>query len=170
MSEPLYVIAGNILHAMDKATMLDPGGNEIIDPAAYNTIDGLYDTFDTKIEACAAAMRDIEARAQAAADEAERLYERKVSLLKHRDWLKEYIRQNMEFVGRQKVEGSLFTVRVQNTAARVEIAEGAILPEKFMVHAVIVAKPDKGKLREALAAGEEVPGVSLVKGTTVVIR
>ena len=169
MSEPLYVIAGNILHAMDKATMLDPGGNEIIDPAAYNTIDGLYDTFDTKIEACAAAMRDIEARAQAAADEAERLYERKVSLLKHRDWLKEYIRQNMEFVGRQKVEGSLFTVRVQNTAARVEIADRTELPPEFVVVRT-TESPDRTKLKEALTAGREIPGVSLVKGTTVVIR
>ncbi len=169
MSEPLYVIAGNILHAMDKATMLDPGGNEIIDPAAYNTIDGLYDTFDTKIEACAAAMRDIEARAQAAADEAERLYERKVSLLKHRDWLKEYIRQNMQFVGRQKVEGSLFTVRVQETAASVVIKEGTVLPAEF-VASKTTENPIKGKLKEALDGGREIPGVSLVKGTTVVIR
>lgn len=169
MSEPLYVIAGNILHAMDKATAIDENGEPNIDPAAYNTIDGLYDTFDTKIEACAAAMRDIEARAQAAADEAERLYGRKVSLLRHRDWLKEYIRQNMEFVGRQKVEGSLFTVRVQNTAARVEIADRTELPPEFVVVRT-TESTDRAKLKEALTAGREIPGVSLVKGTTVVIR
>lgn len=169
MSEPLYVIAGNILRAMDQATVSGPDGNEHIDPAAYNQIDGLYDSFDTKIEACAAAMRDIEARAQAAADEAERLYDRKVALLKHRDWLKEYIRQNMEFVGRQKVEGSLFTVRVQATAARVEIADRAELPPEFVV-VKTTESPDRAKLKEALAAGLEIPGVSLVNGTTVVIR
>ena len=169
MSEPLYVIAGNILRAMEQATVLGPGDDFVIDPAAYNTIDGLYDTFDTKIEACAAAMRDIEARAQAAADEAERLYERKVSLLKHRDWLKEYIRQNMEFVGRQKVEGSLFTVRVQNTAPSVLVPNVDDLPQQFTV-TKSNAYADKGKIKEALLAGEEVPGATLVKGTTVVIR
>lgn len=169
MSEPLYVIAGNILRAMEQATVADDAGNDMIDPSAYNTIDGLYDTFDTKIEACAAAMRDIEARAQAAADEAERLYDRKVSLLKHRDWLKEYIRQNMEFVGRQKVEGWLFTVRVQNTAPSVLVPDADLLPPQFTVTKSNVYA-DKGKIKEALLAGEEVPGATLVKGTTVVIR
>ena len=169
MSDPLYKIAGNIMAAMDAATVLDENGDEVIDPAAYNQIDGLYDSFDTKIEACAAAMRDIEARAQAAADECERLWERKTALIRRKDWLKEYIRQNMEFVGRQKVEGSLFTVRVQSTAGRVEIAEGAVLPERFMATKTTTV-PDKRKIGEALEAGEEVPGATLVRGSTVVIR
>ena len=92
-----------------------------------------------------------------------------MSLLKHRDWLKEYIRQNMEFVGRQKVEGSLFTVRVQNTAARVEIDEGAIMPGAFMIETT-TARPDKAKIKAALEAGTNIAGASLVRGTTVVIR
>ena len=169
MSEPLYKLAGNIMRSLDESTVIDENGDPNIDPAAYNVIDGLYESFDAKIEACAAAMRDIELRAEAAADEAERLYERKVRLLKHRDWLKAYVQQNMEYVGRQKVEGALFTVRIQATAPKVEIASVDDLPQQFMV-AKVTAAPDKMKIKEALLAGEEVPGATLVRGTTVVIR
>ena len=169
MSEPLYKLAGAIMQAMDSATVLGPGGDEIIYPAAYNAIEGLYESFDAKIEACAAAMRDIELRAEAAADEAERLYERKVSLLKRRDWLKEYVKQNMEFVGRQKVEGSLFTVRVQATAPSVHIVNVDELPQQYVV-AKVTASPDKAKIKEALLAGTEVPGATITRGSTVVIR
>jgi hypothetical protein len=157
------------MRALDEATVLGPDGGEAIDPAAYNVIDGLYESFDAKIEACAAAMRDIELRAEAANEECERLYERKKSLLKHRDWLKEYVKQNMEFVGRQKVEGSLFTVRVQATAPSVQIANVDELPQQYVV-AKVTASPDKAKIKDALLAGTEVPGATLVRGSTVVIR
>ncbi len=169
MSEPLYKLAGDIIRAMDDATVQDEHGDQVIDPAAYNAIDGLYESFDLKIEACAAAMRDIELRAEAAAEEAERLYERKLSLLKHRDWLKAYVQDNMEYVGRKKVEGALFTVWVQATPPRVEVAADAVLPEAYTVSKTTI-QPDKGKIKEALMAGTQVPGAYLVRGSTVVIR
>ena len=168
--QPLYKIAGDVLRAMEGQTYAD-GGEEVIGISASATadIDKLFDSFDKKVEACGAAMRDLDARAKIAEEEAKRLYDRASRLHKHREWLKEYVRVNMEAVGRQKVEGDLFTVRVQATAPRVDIAADAVLPDEYMV-VKESRSPDKAKIKDALASGVEVPGATLVKGTTVVIR
>lgn len=167
MSEPLYKIAHDVLVAMDRN--MDETGLDDFLPEAAPDIDALFESFDKKVEACAAAMREYEARASAAAEEAERLYDRKVAAMRRRDWLKEYIRSNMEVVGRQKVEGDLFTIRVQATPASVVVDDVAALDAKYTVIKTTVAA-DKGKIKEALLAGAEIPGASLVRGTTVVIR
>lgn len=168
MDQPLYKIAGEVLRAMEACTFSPTDDDEFISGQAMDDIDKLFDSFDKKVEACGAAMRDLEARAKIAEEEAKRLYERASRLHKHRDWLKEYVRVNMEAVGRQKVEGDLFTVRVQATAPKVVTVDGDV-PEAYMV-VKETRSPDKMKIKEALLRGEEVPGAVLIKGTTVVVR
>lgn len=125
--------------------------------------------FEKKVEACAAAIREMQAMAGVAADEADRLEERAKAFANRASRLKEYVRREMEAAECPKVTTELFTVAIRRNAPSTNVTDAEAIPAKF-IHVEQIKKIDKREIAAAIKAGEEVPGAELVYSTSVVIK
>lgn len=87
--------------------------------------------------------------------------------------LKNYLLTAMQMAGMNKVQGKHFDVRLKKKAQGVVIADESLIPEAF--YRMPEVKPpspviDKLAIKEALTAGQDVPGVHLDSGIRLDIR
>ena len=158
----LYEIAYQIRNALDSMEV-DPETGEILSADALHAVEA---EASEKIEATALYLRELDAEAKAAKDEADRMIARVKSMQKRSDYLKSMLLDALHATG--KVKTSRVTVSIRTTKA-VEIAEGADLPEAYTTVKTTVS-PNKIAIKQALLDGVEVPGCSLEARESVSIR
>lgn len=144
---------------------------DLDEDAVRTTLDGLEGEIAVKAQSVAAMALNVEAWAQAADDAAKRIAERAARARKRAAWLRDYLRANMQGAGLTKIESPEFTVAIRKNPAAVQIADGIILPARFMVHPEPPPpRPDKKAIAEALKAGEQIEGCALVQSERLDIR
>lgn len=158
----LYEISDAIRAALDHIE-LDPETGEILQADALHAVEA---EASEKIEATALYLRELDAEAKAAKDEADRMIARVKSMQKRSDYLKSMLLDALHATG--KVKTSRVTVSIRTTKA-VEIAEGADLPEAYTTVKTTVS-PNKIAIKQALLDGVEVPGCHLEARESVSIR
>lgn len=158
----LYEIAPALRFALDDI-VVDEETGEILQADALHAVEA--EAAD-KIEATALYLRELDAEAKAAKDEAERILARVKSMQKRSDYLKAMLLDALHATG--KVKTGRVTVSIRTTKA-VEIAEGADLPEAYTTVKTTVS-PNKVAIKQALLDGVEVPGCSLEARESVSIR
>ncbi len=105
----------------------------------------------------------MEAEADAIRNEEKRLGERRKGFEKIAGCIRDSIHQQMLDWGVKKVEGKLFTFAVQANPASVEITDESQIPGDYIDYKPQV---DRNKGKEALKAGQGVPGARLVTDRT----
>ena len=158
----LYEISDAIRAALDHIE-LDPETGEILQADALHAVEA---EASEKIEATALYLRELDAEAKAAKDEADRMIARVKSMQKRSDYLKSMLLDALHATG--KVKTARVTVSIRTTKA-VEIAEGADLPEAYTTVKTTVS-PNKTAIKDALSAGIEVPGCHIEERESVQIR
>lgn len=158
----LYQISDAIRQALDHIE-LDEETGEILSADELHAVEA--EAAD-KIEATALYLRELDAEAKAAKEEADRMLDRVKSMQKRSDYLKAMLLDALHATG--KVKTGRVTVSIRTTKA-VEIAEGADLPEAFQTVKTTVS-PNKVAIKQALLDGVEVPGCSLEARESVSIR
>lgn len=158
----LYEISDAIRAALDHIDV-DPETGEILNADNLHAVEA---EANDKIEATALYLRELDAEAKAAKDEADRMIARVKSMQKRSDYLKSMLLDALHATG--KVKTSRVTVSIRTTKA-VEIAEGADLPEAFQTVKTTVS-PNKVAIKQALLDGVEVPGCHLEARESVSIR
>lgn len=158
----LYEISDAIRAALDHIDV-DPETGEILSADALHTVEA---EASDKIEATALYLRELDAEAKAAKDEADRMIARVKSMQKRSDYLKSMLLDALHATG--KVKTARVTVSIRTTKA-VEIAEGADLPEAYTTVKTTVS-PNKTAIKDALSAGIEVPGCHIEERESVQIR
>lgn len=140
---------------------------EIPEDAIFDTIQGIEATMDEKADSYAKLIRNLDGDASLLDGEIKRLQERKASLLKHRDWLKQQLMDAMRETGRTKFKTALFTFGIQkNGGARPVDLTGEVPPDWLKP-----GDPDTKKIREYLEAGNELPFAVLAdRGESLQIR
>lgn len=139
--------------------------------AVRNTLEGLQGDLKTKGQSVAAVALNLEAWAKAAKDASKKLAERAKRIERRADYLREYMRVQLEAAGILKIEGPEFTVSIRKNPASVQIAPDADLGDEWMVFPEPPPpSPDKRKIADALKAGKEVLGCSLQQTTRLDIR
>lgn len=123
----------------------------------------------TKAGDIAAVMQGIEADIEAVRAEEKRLADRRRTAENRIKWLKNYIQENMENCGIDKIKTPTFTLSIQNNPPRVEVADITKLPKKYVLETISYA-PDKKALADAIKAGESVDGAHLTQGRSLRIR
>ena len=98
----------------------------------------IEEAVEQKVENIGLARRSIDGEVNILKDEINRLTERKRSLEKKSDWLKEYAYQAMKQFGIEKVKGTFLTVWIQNNPMSVEVVDEKKVPKVFRVK-----QPDK---------------------------
>ncbi len=158
----LYEIPTKIRAALDGIDC-DPETGEILQADALHAVEA---EASDKIEATALYLRELDAEAKAAKDEADRMIARVKSMQKRSDYIKSMLLDALHATG--KVKTARVTVSIRTTQA-VAVDEGADLPEAFQTVKTTVS-PNKIAIKQALLDGVEVPGCSLEARESVSIR
>ena len=158
----LYQISDAIRQALDHIE-LDEETGEILSADELHAVEA---EAAEKIEATALYLRELDAEAKAAKEEADRMLARVKSMQKRSDYLKAMLLDALHATG--KVKTGRVTVSIRTTKA-VEIAEGADLPAAYTTVKTTVS-PNKVAIKQALLDGVEVPGCHIEERESVQIR
>lgn len=157
----LYELTDNYMQLVELADQLD-------EETFRNTLESIQDSIEDKVENTAKVIKSIEADVQAIKEEEKRLEERRQALEKKIDNIKDYLKEQLEKAGIDKVKRATFTVSIQKNPPKAEIVDEKSLPLEFMIPQP--AKVDKRAILEKLKSGEHVPGAALVQERGVRIR
>jgi hypothetical protein len=150
----------NIWNLVDDETM-----DLTVLESALQQIEG---QIEVKMQNSAIIVKGLETEVAAFKGEEKRLADRRRALENKQNWLKNYMTQELERMGIDKVKAGVFTVSLQNNPPAVEITgevPGAfitIVPEQYI--------PDKKKISEHLKAGNEVEWAKLTQGKSLRVR
>lgn len=158
----LYEIAPALRFALDDI-VVDEETGEILSSDALHAVEAQA---AEKIEATALYLRELDAEAKAAKEEADRMLDRVKSMQKRSDYLKSMLLEALHATG--KVKTARVSVSIRTTQA-VAIDEGANLPEAYTTVKHIVS-PNKVAIKQALIDGIEVPGCHIEERESVQIR
>lgn len=158
----LYEISDAIRAALDHIDV-DPETGEILNADNLHAVEA---EASDKVEATALYLRELDAEAKAAKDEADRMIARVKSMQKRSDYIKSMLLDALHATG--KVKTARVTVSIRTTQA-VAVDEGANLPEAYTTVKTTVS-PNKVAIKQALLDGVEVPGCSLEARESVSIR
>lgn len=158
----LYEISDAIRAALDHIDV-DPETGEILNADNLHAVEA---EASDKVEATALYLRELDAEAKAAKDEADRMIARVKSMQKRSDYIKSMLLDALHATG--KVKTARVTVSIRTTQA-VEVSEGANLPEAYTTVKTTVS-PNKIAIKQALLDGVEVPGCHLEARESVSIR
>lgn len=156
----LYEINQQIANAIELG--FDPETGEILDSSA---LEQLQIARDEKIENIALFIKDLNAEAKAIADEMDNLKKRKITTANKADSLQQYLR-NM--LSGEKFKTSKCSISYRKTQA-VNVLDQEALPREY-IRVKITEEPDKMAMKEAMKAGEEIPGAELEERTSMIIK
>lgn len=163
----LYEIDHGLAEAFEKA--IDPETGEIIDEEAWATLEALQMAREDKLENVALWVKDLNAEAAAVREEEKNLAKRRQSAEKKAESLKGYLAYALNGAERFKTAKVAISWRRSETVELLEGVDPVTLPLEYQRVKVSV-EPDKTKLKDALKAGEEIPGVELVEKQNLQIK
>ena len=158
----LYEIPTKIRAVLDGIDC-DPETGEILQADALHAVEA--EAAD-KIEATALYLRELDAEAKAAKDEADRMLARVKSMQKRSDYLKSMLLEALHATG--KVKTARVTVSIRTTQA-VQINQEQAIPEAFTTKKITIS-PNNVLIKETISAGGCVPGCELIERESVSIR
>lgn len=132
--------------------------------SALATADG---ALEDKLESIAKMIKNLDATAKAIGDEEKRLKARKMATKKRIDEIKRYVKENLEAMGKDKVEAGIFKWSLQFGPGRVEITDETKIPDEFFVTEV---KPLKTEIKKAIENGEITEGAEIVREKSLRLR
>lgn len=132
--------------------------------SALATVDG---ELEDKLESIAKMIKNLNATAAAYEEEEKRLKAQKIAVKNRVDDIKRYVKENLEAIGKDKVEAGIFKWSLQFGPGRVEITDETRIPKEFFVTEV---KPLKTEIKEAIENGEITEGAKIVREKSIQLR
>lgn len=166
MSNSLYQLTNEFAEQVAEleAFSEEMGG---LDPEVFrNTLDSLTLPIETKVENIVKYTKSLEALAEAKKTEAKRLSESAASDLKKAEFFKNYMADNLQKAGIQKLQAGVFSLGWRKGSEVVQVDESKIPPYEFFSHLYTVQKPQflgKTELKKLIKEGQEIPGVEIVR-------
>lgn len=143
-----------------------------MDPQAVeDTLEGLGGELEEKADSLACVIKDLEADALAMKKEADALAQRAKSRTARAERLREYLFQQMRLVGLRKIETSRNRISIRKTPPSLRLEDAPRFLEWARENRpdLLREKPpelDKSAVRDALKAGDPLPGAKLESGET----
>ena len=151
----LYEIENEILNCVDMET------GEIVD---IKKLESLQMERDQKIENIGCWIKNLLADAKALKEEKDTLAARQKIAENKAVSLKKYLSR---YLNGEKFKSAKLSISYRKSDS-VDIAEGAVIPEKYLKYSD--PTPDKIGLKAALKAGEKFPGISIVTSSNIHIK
>ena len=153
----LYNLTKDFLEIANKLDELDLD-QEII----QDTLESLQMPIEEKAENIIKFTRNLEAMAEARKAEAKRLTEQAAKDLKKAESLLNGLDNALKMLGKTKLTAGVFEVNYKKGSEVVEINEDLLPADCWVIQSV--KKPlDKPTLKKWVKAGQEIPGVSIVR-------
>lgn len=160
--QPLYQLSEHYLKALDFLT--DPE-NDIDMQTAVDTIESLDGELDDKIANVAKMIVQLEHDAEGIKEIAKRQSERAKAIEKKADWLRDYLKENMQRTGHDKVEALDIQVKLAKTPPAVKVIDVLEIPKHFWITEEVVSL-DKKAIKNAGGC----PGAIVESGYRIAIK
>jgi chromatin segregation and condensation protein Rec8/ScpA/Scc1 (kleisin family) len=157
----LYNLTAEFMQIAEQLEEMDLDQETITD-----TLESLQIPIENKAENIIKFAKNLEAMAEARKNEAKRLTEQAGKDLKKAERLKAYLDETMQMLGKRKMDAGIFQLSYRKGTEVVEIDMDKIpncyeRPDFYTMKTEFsIGKP---KLKEILKAGEEIPGVKLIR-------
>ncbi len=162
----LYLLAHEYRAAADQLADL-----ELDDQTIADTLEGMAGELELKTASVAMMARNLEATASAIKDAEAQMAQRRKALERRSEWLRRYLLESMQHAGIKRVECPQFALTVRDNPAAVDVFEPGLIPAEFMRQPEPPpSTPDKKAIKDALAAGADVPGCRLTKTQRLEIK
>ena len=135
-----------------------------------DTLEGLTGAFTEKTKDVAAHILNMDADVEAMNHYIARMVAKRDSAKKRNDWLREYLRSNMEASEITEIKGPEFTLRIRDNPAKVVVDSAASIPADYYVEVPVTIRLDKKLVKQAIVDGYDVPGAHLERGTRLEIK
>ncbi|BED91705.1 MAG: siphovirus Gp157 family protein [Candidatus Azobacteroides pseudotrichonymphae] len=129
--------------------------------------------FEEKADNIACYIKNLEAEQLAIKNEVDSLNKRRITKFKTLERLKDYLKKEMQFIKKDKIESSKNKITIKKNPPSIEIDDGFIIwaiknDEKLLKYKV--PEPDKVKIKEKLNDGKELPYVRLIQNERIEIK
>jgi predicted nuclease with TOPRIM domain len=133
-----------------------------------DTLESITEEIEDKAENIAKLIKNLNADVDALKAEEKRLADRRRGLEGKVSNLKEYLQNQLEVAGLDKVKRPTLTVSIQNNPPSLEVADENLIPSDYRIPQP--DKIDKKSLLTLLKDGMEIEGVSIKQGRGLRIR
>lgn len=157
----LYEFTQNYLQLIERA-------DEIDEDVLIDTIASIKESLQDKAENIAKLVRSFEADTKTIKAEEERLKAKRKTLENQIAYLKQYLFDQLEIMGIEKIKRPLFTISIQANPPGVDVINSGEIPAEFWNFPDPVL--DKKNLLLFLKTGETVPGAAIKKSRGLRIR
>ncbi|MHB1651415.1 MAG: siphovirus Gp157 family protein [Desulfitobacteriaceae bacterium] len=136
-----------------------------------DTLQAVEGNIEVKVEGTIRMLKNWEAQAAAMEAEEKRLKDSRKALENRIDHIKDYVLQNMELMGKDKIPTSIGNVCRQKNPPSIDVVDMRVIPETYIYIPPVEPKVDKKAIMERFkATGEMVLGTRLVQGFHLRIR
>lgn len=132
------------------------------------TLASISDSFEVKVESIIKLWRQKCAERDFVKQERVRLEAIEKRKDKEAQWLHDYVESQMKRTGIKEVKSPLFKIMLQNNPKAVDVIDETAIPEQYWKPQDPVI--DKKAIKEAIEAGETVPGAALKQDQSLRIR
>lgn len=164
MKEKLYELTAQYRDVLD-GIYVDTETGEIVGGTELDKLEG---AINDKAEAIAVVIKEKTAFADACKAEIDQLNKRQKSALREADFLKEYLKTNLDALSIPKLKTPRCSISFR-TSYSVDITDKEKIPTAFMVSKTTV-EPDKVAIKEAINNGELVDGAVLVTKRNIQVK
>jgi hypothetical protein len=158
----LYTLAINYKQVQE---MIEDGADyEVV----KDTLQSIEESIQDKSQNIALLIKNINADTEAIKVEEKRLSERRKALENKSTRLKDYLKEQMEFCGVDRIKSTIVSIGIQKNPPVLNIQDGADIPEEY--YRQRDPEIDKRKLMQDIKEGFEFDGVTITQTTGVRIR
>ena len=145
------------------------GDDEVDLDSLEIALSSVEDSIESKAESMAKLIKGIDGDVAMLKEEEQRLAKKRKSLENKQKNIKGYLENQLTVMGKDKVQGKLFTVAMQNNPPSVKFIDEDLIPEEYK-EIVETIKIPKKKILDDIKEGKEVPGTEFVQTKSLRIR
>lgn len=165
----LFNIADDYLAALQTLESLAETG-QLSPEVVADTLEGLSGDVEAKATNVIAYARSLELESNAIREAFAPMLERAHQLDKKAEWMRAYVKTQMERTGITEIKSPYFVMKLQSNPAKVIIDCEAALPQDCWRVVPETREPDKKAIKARLEAGENLTGAHLEKGVRLVVK
>lgn len=159
----------------DEISKLD-GDAEEYKQAWFDTLSGIEEEFEVKAENIGAYIKELTAAAKYLKAEEEALSKRRKAKERQAEWLKKYLLESMQDIGRTKIDRPMAVLSIRTNPESVRFDdENAFITlcqrngsDDYLRYKA--PEINRSAVKEALQAGQKIEGASLIRTQTVTIK
>lgn len=173
----LYELTNDFAQLFDQFDEISSMDNaEEFKQAWFDTLSGIEEEFEVKAENIGAYIKELTAAAKYLKAEEEVLSKRRRAKEKQAEWLKKYLLESMQDIGRTKIDRPMAVLSIRTNPESVRFDdENAFITlcqrngsDDYLRYKA--PEINRSAVKEALQAGQKIEGASLIRTQTVTIK